>query len=193
MMMITDLSADNSSLHPSHVPLWLEHKVHPAQSYKRAQTGLSEHNTSIIANSQAAIPWSFNQTPMCPLFPTWYVLSHTYINTHIHTVGTVVGSNSGRGKRLVSSPKGPDRTVHPFYSGWTGVLSRGLNGLGMNLATHLHLVLRSSMSGAIPLLPIYALMVSTGTFIHIYIFIHSFIQQSVLRQVQSLFQSELST
>jgi hypothetical protein len=50
-------------------------------------------------------------------------------------------------------------TVHPAScSMGTAVLSWGLNGQGVKLTTHLHLVTRLRMSGAIPLLPLYALM-----------------------------------
>ena len=44
----------------------------------------------------------------------------------------------------------------------TGVLSRGQNGLGVSLITHLHIVPNLRMSGVIPLLPVYVLMVWTG-------------------------------
>jgi hypothetical protein len=39
---------------------------------------------------------------------------------------------------------------------------RGLEVRGVNLTTGLHLVLRLRMSGAMPLLPLYALMAWTG-------------------------------
>ena len=49
------------------------------------------------------------------------------------------------------------------YSIGIGVLSRGYNSRGERLATHLHLVPRLRMSGAIPLLLLYPLMEWTQT------------------------------
>ena len=49
--------------------------------------------------------------------------------------------------------------AHPaLYSMGSGVLSRGYSGRGVKLTTHLHLVPRLRMSGAIPLIPLYAFM-----------------------------------
>lgn len=110
LMMITDLSADNSSLHPSHVPLWLEHKVHPAHSCRPAPTGRSKYNTSIIANSLAAIPCSFNQHQISPLVPTWYVLSHTCTRSGRLGVRILVGA---RGLSLLVKVQ-TVRSSHPL-------------------------------------------------------------------------------
>jgi len=44
-----------------------------------------------------------------------------------------------------------------------GVPCHQLQGWGMKLSTYLHLVPRLRISGAISLLPLYALMESTGT------------------------------
>ena len=48
------------------------------------------------------------------------------------------------------------------YSVGTGVLPRGYSGRSVKLTAHLHLVPRLRMSGAIPLLPLYAFRVWTG-------------------------------
>jgi hypothetical protein len=67
---------------------------------------------------------------------------------------------------IFSSPK----TIHSVsgahptsYSLGSGVLSWGYNGWGMKLTTHLHLMVRFRMSGAIPLLCLYTLVMWTGT------------------------------
>jgi hypothetical protein len=53
---------------------------------------------------------------------------------------------------------------HPTsFSMDTGVLCRGQSGRGMMLTAHLDLELRLRMNGAIPLFPLYAFMVWTGT------------------------------
>ena len=44
----------------------------------------------------------------------------------------------------------------------TIVLSRAYSGGGVKFITHLHLEPKLGMSGAIPLLPLYVFMVSTG-------------------------------
>lgn len=45
----------------------------------------------------------------------------------------------------------------------TSDLSWGLSAQGVKLITHLHLVLRLRVSGALPLLPLYAFMTQTRT------------------------------
>jgi hypothetical protein len=45
----------------------------------------------------------------------------------------------------------------------SGALSQGYSRQGMKLTTHLYLVLRLRMSGAVPLFPLYVLMVQAGT------------------------------
>ena len=58
---------------------------------------------------------------------------------------------------LQNAQKGPG--AHPaFYSIGTGVLSRGYSDWGVASTTHLHLVPRFRMSGAIPLFPLHAFM-----------------------------------
>ena len=51
--------------------------------------------------------------------------------------------------------------VQLFFFFLTRVSSQGLNGWDIVLTTHLHLVPRLGMSGAIPLLPLYAIIVCT--------------------------------
>jgi hypothetical protein len=54
--------------------------------------------------------------------------------------------------------------THPVsYSIAIGVLSRGYNGRDVMLTSHFHLVQRLRISGAIPLLPLYAFMAWTRT------------------------------
>jgi hypothetical protein len=53
--------------------------------------------------------------------------------------------------------------AHPtYYSERSGVLYRGQNDGGVTLITHLNLVPRLRMIGAIPLLPLHAFMAWTG-------------------------------
>ena len=65
---------------------------------------------------------------------------------------TVRGSNSGSGMKFVSSPKSPERlcsTPCLLFSG-KGSFTWESSGLVLLLSTHLHLVPRWRMSGAIP-------------------------------------------
>jgi hypothetical protein len=50
-----------------------------------------------------------------------------------------------------------------LFNGYQGFFPQGLSKQGMNLTTHLHLVLRLRMSEGIPLLLIYAFMACTAT------------------------------
>jgi hypothetical protein len=69
------------------------------------------------------------------------------------TCWTVWGSNPGRGKVFISSPKRPNR-LWGRSSRCTRVSFRGgESGKGVKLATHFHLVLSLGMSGDIPLFP----------------------------------------
>jgi len=63
-----------------------------------------------------------------------------------------------------SSPEDQDGSgaYTASYSEVTRVLSRAKTSQGMKLNTHLHPVLRLRMSGAIPLLCLYAVMAWTG-------------------------------
>ena len=72
----------------------------------------------------------------------------------------------------------------------------GVNCRGMKLTTHLHLVPRSRMSGAIPLIPLYAFATQTGTFLplpftinltqNLYIFyIHHCTEQKLSKLLES--------
>jgi len=78
------------------------------------------------------------------------------------------GLNHGRGKEYFSSPKCPDWFWDPptSYSFGTRVLSQVYSSWRVKLSTHLHLLLRLRISGAIlpppPPPPPYALMESTG-------------------------------
>jgi len=63
-------------------------------------------------------------------------------------------SNPGRGKILFSKTIQTGSSAHPAsYSVGIQVLPSGLSGWDMMSTTHLHLVLRLRISGAIPLLP----------------------------------------
>jgi hypothetical protein len=69
------------------------------------------------------------------------------------------GSNCGRGWEFLSSPPRPDRFWGPpnlLSNGYQGRLPCWWSGRGVKLITHLHLVSRSRMRGAIPPLPKYA-------------------------------------
>jgi hypothetical protein len=73
------------------------------------------------------------------------------------------GSNAGRDKRFFSSPKRLDRlwgTPVSYLMG-TRVFPRGLSGRGVMLTTHLHLMPKSRMSGAILLLPLPSICVNS--------------------------------
>jgi hypothetical protein len=64
--------------------------------------------------------------------------------------------NSGRIWEFFSSPLHPDKLWGPpslLSNGYHGFFPCGKSGLGMKLTTHLHLVPRSRMHGAIPPLP----------------------------------------
>ena len=54
-----------------------------------------------------------------------------------------------------------------FHSTGTAILSRELSGQGMNLTTHLHLVPRLGMRGAMPLLRLYAFMAWRGKYFYV--------------------------
>jgi hypothetical protein len=55
-----------------------------------------------------------------------------------------------------------------YYSMGTRVLSRRLSGRSVKITTHLHLVTKSRISGAIPLLPLYAFMAWRGEKLYFY-------------------------
>jgi len=78
---------------------------------------------------------------------------------------TVQGLNSGRGKRFFWSPKCPDRFWGSSNLLLTGCLGSfpGQRSWGVMFITYHHLVPRSRMIGAIPLLPLYAFMVQIET------------------------------
>ena len=66
----------------------------------------------------------------------------------------------GRGKIFPSSSKRPDWLWGPLsllFSGYRGRIPRGLSDRGVRLITHLHLVLRFRIIGAIPILSPYML------------------------------------
>jgi hypothetical protein len=101
------------------------------------------------------------------------------------------GSNPSRGKR--SSPKSSRQALGPTQNPvqWvTGFFPQRLSGQGVKLTTHLHLMAKFKMSGAIPLLPLYVVMAWTGTTLHthththtqIYIYIYIYIWNFALRQ-----------
>jgi hypothetical protein len=89
------------------------------------------------------------------------------------TCWMIGGSSPCRGWEIFSSPLHPDQLWGPpslLSYGYQGALSLGVKQLGTKLATHLHLVLRSRMLGAIPPFPQYNFMAwcsvtkkSTGT------------------------------
>ena len=105
----------------------------------------------------------------------WYI-KYQYLSLLIYTVSrdsvveieTARVSNSGRSKKCLSSPKRPYRLwgQPASYYNCTGVHSRGKSDRGV-MTTHLHLVPRLRMSGAIPVLQLYAFMTcikTTSTF-----------------------------
>jgi len=81
-----------------------------------------------------------------------------------------LGSNAGR-----------DRKCPDFSGAYPASFSMGarIHGQGMKLTTHLHLVPRLSMSGAVPLLPIYAFIAWTGKILTFCINFNEFIQWGV--------------
>ena len=75
--------------------------------------------------------------------------------------GRIKGSSSGT---FISHPERPERlwnTLSPLFNGYS-VLSRGQIGRRMKSTTHLHLVKRLRIRGAIPVLPLYAFMTWSG-------------------------------
>jgi hypothetical protein len=67
----------------------------------------------------------------------------------------------GRGWEFFSSPPCPEQLWGPpslLSNGYQGFFPLGQSSQGVKLTTHLHLVPRSQMSGAIPLLPQYIFM-----------------------------------
>ena len=64
-----------------------------------------------------------------------------------------------------------------FCSMGTGFLPRGQSRRGGRLTTHIHLVPRLRMSGAVPLLPLYAFMAWTGKTL-IYLFVMATVNQN---------------
>ena len=77
---------------------------------------------------------------------------------------TVRGLNPGRNKIFFVFPNVQTGSeVHPdSYSVGTGILSRDQRGRGVKFITQLRLLPMLRMSGAIPLLPLYAFMVWTA-------------------------------
>jgi len=75
---------------------------------------------------------------------------------------TVQGSNPDKGKRFFSLPKHIDRQWSPSTLLFNAY-RRSFRGRGMLLTTHLHLAPTLRMCGAIPLVPLYALMAWTRT------------------------------
>ena len=78
---------------------------------------------------------------------------------------TVQDTNPGNGRTFSLLQNVQTVFGSPQASYWvgTGNLSLGYSGWVTRLTTHLHLVLRLGMSGAMLLLPLYAFMVCTGT------------------------------
>jgi hypothetical protein len=71
------------------------------------------------------------------------------------------GSSPGGDWEFFSSPLRPDRLRGPpnlLCNGYQGLFPLEQSGRGVKLTTHLHLVARSIMRGAIPPLPQYAFM-----------------------------------
>jgi hypothetical protein len=81
----------------------------------------------------------------------WFQISKKWMeNLHSDcaTGWMIGGSSPGKGWKFFSpSQLGP---THPTIQGEAGSLSLGQSGRGVKLPTHLHLVARSRMRGAIP-------------------------------------------
>ena len=90
---------------------------------------------------------------------------HIYMDIMTYKGYTVCGRNPGRGKTfslLHDMQTGSEAHPASYSVGITRVLSQGLSRWGVKLTTHLHLVLRLRISGAIPLLPLHAFSAWTG-------------------------------
>jgi hypothetical protein len=100
-----------------------------------------------------------------------YFLLVYFAGAGIATGWMIGGSNPGRGWEFFSSPPCPERLWSPpilLSKGYQGLFRWGWNGRGVKLTTHLQLVPRSRMSGAISPLPQYVFIAwwsvkSTGT------------------------------
>jgi hypothetical protein len=91
---------------------------------------------------------------------------------------TIQGSNPGRDKAfLLSKTSRPALgTIQPIQ--WAqGVLSWKWSGRGVKLAVHLHLVPRLRISGAIPTVPLYALMACARTTLPFYLYLFRLFRQ----------------
>jgi len=85
----------------------------------------------------------------------------------------VVGIVSSYGRRSEFRIPGTDKRFFSSKTVQTGSgahpasysVGNGFTSWGMKLTTHPHLVLRSRMSGAAPLLPLYTFMAWTGAFL----------------------------
>jgi hypothetical protein len=79
---------------------------------------------------------------------------------HIFGIKVDPGFESQQGKEILSSKTAQiDSVTHlASYPIGTRVPSQGQSGRGVKLTTYLHIVPRLRMTGAIPLLPLYAFM-----------------------------------
>ena len=85
---------------------------------------------------------------------------------------TARGPNPGKSKRFFCSPKNVQTSTRDYtasYSIRARIPSREYNGRGVRLTTHFHLVSRSRMSGAKPLLVLYAFLAWSGIASHFYL------------------------
>jgi hypothetical protein len=114
--------------------------------------------------------WNNNfryKVAFCWLFILSHTTMHGSMNIKVNDLREQnwLHSISTEYKRLLSSPEHSDRIMHSrsLIFGRFWVQSRWESGQEAKLTTHLHRVQRLRMSGAITLLPIYALMAWTGT------------------------------
>jgi hypothetical protein len=74
--------------------------------------------------------------------------------------------------------------IHPHIQHTLGVLSAGYSGWHMRLTSHLHLVLRLTMSGTIPLLLPYSFLTCTGPAVPLYLTCRLLLTVETVRTVQ---------
>jgi hypothetical protein len=95
----------------------------------------------------------------------WKLAHHAWWTQSLWCYWVVTGSYTGRDKVIFSSQIHPDQFWGPpsllFCDYWGSFLAK--SGRGVKLTTHLHLVPRLLMTGAITLLPLLAFMTWTGT------------------------------
>jgi hypothetical protein len=97
-------------------------------------------------------------------YKIWYLVVKEYVN-RVCVFGVATRLGDGRsGVRMAAGTRNCFVSNHPVYCSVDAEdLPRKQSRQNMKLTNHLHLVPRLGMSGAVPILPLYAVMAWPGT------------------------------